>query len=441
MRSDQIMRVTNPYYNMPTSLDGLFCDCGEIVNFDIPTEVLESYSSTVRDRSSSQHMSEISNNNASSTQRTTSVGGTKNLHSFKYNELPEKFRPEFMSFSFDESCLERFVKDKLGMEFHSTKLPIIIGNLNKIRSIIYSVQCVKSSDLSPTATWQESRIQCMMQLFLNDLFNKVDGKLVAMSANGDPIEFSMDDLSFKGYSDVKCLTTEDNSIYSAVATVEMKVPFGRFNPKLYHSNAQQPKQQLLGQSIGLLNYQPDKSTPNNESTKLFTMSYLTDMIAISFLFHQEGVAYLSSRVTDARGFCLRLLLMCCNPSIDDWDTVLAGEVGSETVDLGEDDDEEMEMIQEAPGKKMMQNIGTGPQTRSRSVSGKKSCGNISDQANVYHATHTCGAIEDNDDDEEEEEAHHRRLVDITNMRRWEAKCQGVNYLGVDEMKQRDKSML
>ena len=36
-------------------------------------------------------------------------------------------------------------------------------------------------------------------------------------------------------------------------------------------------------------------------------------------------------------------------------------------------------------------------------------------------------------DLDEEEAHERRLGDITNLLRWEAKCKGVAYLGVEEM--------
>ena len=41
---------------------------------------------------------------------------------------------------------------------------------------------------------------------------------------------------------------------------------------------------------------------------------------------------------------------------------------------------------------------------------------------------------------EEEGAHQRRITDIMNMRCWEAKCLGVNYLGFDELQQHNNTI-
>ena len=73
------------------------------------------------------------------------------------------------------------------------------------------------------------------------------------------------------------MTTSSNK---AAATFEKKVPFADNGSRLHHSKALQPKQQLLGQAIGLLQELDD--------TNAHTLSYLTDIFAICVMYHVEG---------------------------------------------------------------------------------------------------------------------------------------------------------
>jgi hypothetical protein len=141
--------------------------------------------------------------------------------------------------------------------------------------------------------------------------------------------------------------------------------------------------------------------------------------------HYDGnEAYMSRRVTSAKEFCLRLLLMCCSVKEEEWN-VLKAEGTTIDVDLTDENDED-EM-----GEEKTREFG-GPVTRSKrglktkTACKEKSAGKMEDgKENVM----TCGTI----GSEEEEEAHERRLAEMSDMLQWEAKCLGVQFLGSEEL--------
>jgi hypothetical protein len=348
--------------------------------------------------------------------------------------MSKSSRPEFFSFDFDENTLKNLVTSKFqlpqgGMTFDNL-IEDLATKLTHLRSIIYSIKTV--GNVSTTVVWKEMRIQSMMQLFLNYTFKAWYGNLttiVATAANGknneNTIEFretnpNGEEVVWRGCSDVKCCRPDSFNICDAVATVEMKVPFAFSDPKLFRSKALQPKQQLLGQAIGLL----------RASNRTHNLSYLTDIFAISVMYHIQGKAYLSRRVTDAKASCLRLLLMCCDISSDEWNSLLQAGMG--TVDL----DDDLETLSEQTHgldlsdassscipNSQANNQAAGPNTRSRAAGNRGDGHQKTTKVKVAYGTIGC----------EEEEAHERRLTDITNVRRWEARCLGIRYLDFDEL--------
>jgi hypothetical protein len=331
-------------------------------------------------------------------------------------------RPEFLSFEFDEKVLEKIVASKfLSIEFDAVLIDLTM-KLTQLRTIIYSINWVDGA--SDSAVWSENRIQCMMILFLNYTFKACNVLIVATAANTDAIELKVTnqdnvEVEWNGYADLKCSSPELSlDVFEAVATLEMKVPFNPSDPRLYHSKALQPKQQLLGQAMGLL----------QSSGRPYVISYLTDIVALSVMHHVKGKAYLSKRVTDAKAFCLRLLLMCCGLGTDEWADLL-GQVDTTAVEIDDEDDP----IPSASSGSSVSNPLANRRTEIADIhtrSQNKSGGNNHKKHNVCD---TFGY--------EEEEVHQRRLADITNGRRWEAKCSGFKYLGVDEMKWHDSNML
>ena len=109
------------------------------------------------------------------------------------------------------------------------------------------------------------------------------------------------------------------------------MPFNQSNSTLFKSKAVRPKQQLLGQAMGLR--QMCKGHP-----PAYHISYLTDISALSVMYHLDRKACLSTRVSDAKAFCLRLLLMCCGLSHDELESLIPAEMTN--VDLEEEDDAE-----------------------------------------------------------------------------------------------------
>ena len=389
--------------------------CSLLTDAEIPADILGTYCSLKGERQSVEAMAVI---HQSSTQA-TSVGGTKKLGKFKYREVSPEKRPAFLTFDMDVNQLETLVRGKIPSldDF----LPDLEVKLAKLRSILYSIKLVE--DVATNAVWHEGRVQCIMELFLNYTFETCASNLEARAANKDLIEFSIENVNnvkekWSGFPDLKCCikTGDYDDIHKAVSTLEMKVPFGNFEPKLYHSKAMQPKQQLLGQAIGLLSDRP------------YTLSYLTDMFAISVMHFVPGKALLSSRVTCARTFCLFLLLMCCEISVADFDSLVSARTMCE-VDL-EDEEETEGMVESAAvggdhATGLARRGGNpGPVTRSHRQAGKRCDAGLDSSGLV------CGSL-----DCDEEAEHNRRLADITNIFRWEAKALGYTYFGPDELRQ------
>ena len=234
-----------------------------------------------------------------------------------------------MSFKFVEDRLETTVKSKFPSLDFENVLENFTSKLIRLRNIIYSIKVV--GGISDGAVWNEMRIQCMMMLFLNYIFDVCFVDFVVTAANNDEIELQVIDIDdqpavWKGTTDLKCSHRESTAISEATATLEMKMPFNNSDPRLFKSKALQPKQQLLGQAMGL-------------NSKL---SYLTDIFAVSVMYHLNEGYYLSERVTDARKFCLRLLLMRCGDlSSEEWISLMDNDTCP--VDLSDDDGAEQQV--------------------------------------------------------------------------------------------------
>ena len=359
---------------------------------------MEGYCKVARDRQSGAAMEDI----VSSTQN-SSAGGTKVLNRFKYTYIPALDRPDFLCFDFDEVVLENLLSSKFPSLALSVVLSDLTEKLTQLRSIIYSITWVDG--VSNNAHWSESRIQCMMMLFLNHTLKACADHMEATAANGDGISlrFNFDNettVTWKGFADLKCCDSQLTEINDAEATFEMKVPFS--NGGLYQSQALQPKQQLLGQDMGLL----------QKSGRPYNLSYLSDIFALSVMYHIKGKAYISKRVTDAKAFCLRLLLMCHNFSPDEWDILILPSASAVNIEMLDSDVSPINS-----NRFSIPNIG--PVTRSK----KNRDGNENERL-VINGTFGC----------EEEEAQERRQADIAHVLRWQAKCLDYKYLGEHEMK-------
>jgi hypothetical protein len=342
----------------------------------------------------------------------------KNLSKFKYAELSTKSRPAFLAFHFDENALESFVANNIACRT-SAHLKDIIKDISEklaqIRSIFFSI--TRIDNLASNATWSEIRVQCIMQLFLNYIFKMwFDGvDIVVTAANENLIELIVVDkngakVKWSGYSDIKCTPVGVN-ILQAYAIIEMKVPLNA--KSLFHSKALGPKQQLLGQTMGLL------QQSNTEST--FKLSFLTDMFALSVMHHVSGQVHLASRVTDEKGFCLRLLLMFCDLESLDLTGLMRNDVGAVCITeeelLSEDS-----LLPESKEDVFPSSEILPPAKCSRCDSEKKDrSGNENNAALCFSFGY------------DYEAAREEWLDTILSVRRWEAKCLGINYLGFDEL--------
>ena len=430
---------------MSKSLEDLFQTSMMLTNTIIPSNVMENYCSG-RARESTAAMAEI----RSSTHKTT-ASGKKNLNKFKYADMDVTNRPKFVSWSIDEEVLEKMVKGKYTNGSCDDFMSDLIIQLNKLRSIIYFKKDRFSGNL-----WAETtRIQPMMQLFVTYLFKKWNvGETVPLNiapANIDSLAIKLEELStnWSGKTDLYCYNNvSEGNIYESKAIIEMKVPFDPAS--LYHSKALQPKQQLLGQSVGLFKR---KSNENSH-----TLSYLTDIFAISLLYHVKDVAYLSKRVTDPRAFCLRLLLMCCELTNEEWKQLLPVEPIDVDLKENEDENEEKNANKYSSSQQQGETIGSSNNNNNNNNSNKNNKSNNNNNNNNNTNNSKKNKKSNNKDnnsssnkkscqisankvpevrygtfDLDEEEAHDRRLRDITNLLRWDAKCKGFTYLGEEEL--------
>ena len=286
----------------------------------------------------------------------------------------------------------------------------LTSKLTSLRNIIYSIKVVEG--VSDTAIWSEYRIQLMMILFLNYVFRTLSVNLEATIAN-EFIELTVKnnlgiEQKWKGKTDLKCTHPASPDIKDATATLEIKVPFNTSDPRLYHSKALQPKQQLLGQAMGLRS----------------KLSYLTDIISVSVMHHLNDSYHLSQSVTDAEKYCLRLMLMCCGDlGRDEWTNLM--QPCNEEVDLMEEDDVEHQTSDDSSIPKLPNNLSVpataaGPFTRSpKKVDGGHKLHDVA-----------CSSFGD-----ENGEARELQLAEYADMLRCEAKCQDRRYLGFDELQQ------
>lgn len=440
----QFDRVYGDQYPLPLNLEELFKSCCSLVNKDC-TQYLVQYCNGRGTRVSAAAVDEVCSKR--STTEVLSEGGTKTkkLGAFQYCTLPATLRPEFKSFIFVEENLFDAVKGHYPREKFEDFLNNVSGKLVKLRAIISSIQWLP--DISSTAVWKESRVQCLLQLFIQDFMQSWFGGhtgLDAHAANRNPIELNIEPTNtcWKGYSDLKICTSVSTDINDAAAVIEVKVPFAPSDPRLYHSKALQPKQQVLGQAMGLLQ-QNQQSPPRQD-----ILCYLTDVMAISVLYYynngEKKCAYLSQRVTDAREFCLRLALVCCNFTHGEWIAqVQASGIPTTDVDLsaheeGRDSGGRTVVLggTTCDGTAVAAHNSTGDGATvdnvDGSATGKTACGGAQRDMTGYgaHNALVCGF------DDFEEEENEDRLNDITNILRWEAKCKGFGFLGTDELKRK-----
>lgn len=421
----QFDRAFGGHHRLPETLLALLDACDKLVDVPIPLHVLNLYCPVRSDRSSTAAMDEMN----SSTQD-TAPDGAKNINKFTYDGMSPSTRPGFISFDFNEMALKQQVQSKFhgSAEQFQTLVTDLASKLTSLRCIIYSIKWV--DDISPTAVWNEMRVQCMMQLFLNYTFqawfandSDSENSITATAANGNIIEFPVlnphqEWVNWRGRPDLKCGSDDCASdIRAAKSTVEMKVPFSTSG--LWHSKALQPKQQLLGQAIGIWHNPLDT---RQAQAPHHTLSYLTDVFALSVMYYDGGNAYLSRRVTSAEEFCLRLLLTCC-PSDSNWKELQAMGTTSQ-VDLeDESDDEDVEK-----DEKFAENEEEKVETSSSAVTRSQTRNSAGTMREGKENAMLCTIGWD-----DEEEAHERRQAELNDMWRWEAECLGVQFLGSKEL--------
>jgi hypothetical protein len=180
-------------------------------------------------------------------------------------------RPKFKSRKIDDVVLEEIVKDKFIFGSFDNFLLHLTIQLDKLRSVIYYRNDVYNS------LWRETaHNQPMMQLFVTYLLKKWNSPLNVTNYESLSIGYN----NWVGKTDLYIFSKEsEGNIYESKAIIEMKVPFD--SNSLYCSKALKSKQQLLGQSVGVL-----MNNPKNHHS----ISYLTDIFAISMLFQIKGVA-------------------------------------------------------------------------------------------------------------------------------------------------------
>jgi hypothetical protein len=123
--------------------------------------------------------------------------------------------------------------------------------------------------------------------------------------------------------------------------------------------------------------------------------------------------------------------MCCNLSAAEWDGLLPPEM--KPVDLVEEEDKEAaeSRVEDsaAPSASSVGNPAVGPVTRSQQVTKRHDVGLKSHKV-IYEGSFDC----------DEEVSHNRRLADITNTLRWEARVNGFSYFGADELRQCNENL-
>ena len=177
------------------------------------------------------------------------------------------------------------------------------------------------------------------------------------------------------------------------------------------------------------------------------------------MYHVKDVAYLSKRVTDPRAFCLRLLLMCCELANEEWKQLLPVEPIDVDLKENEDENEEKNANKYSSSQQQGETIGSSNNNNNNNNSNKNNKSNNNNNNNNNNTKNSKKNKKSNNKDNnsssnkkscqisankvpevrygtfdlDEEEAHDRRLRDITNLLRWDAKCKGFTYLCEEEL--------
>ncbi|KAJ1398874.1 hypothetical protein B484DRAFT_252334 [Ochromonadaceae sp. CCMP2298] len=403
---------------MPLTLEQVLEASSELIHEKIPDSVLnvDTYCKARNTRNSVEVVSEISSGHSG-------IGVLK-FTKFKLSAMPSNRRPILRSFAHNAHKLENLVKDKFSGNDFMAFMSDLETKLDELRAIVYSIFWVDGTE--DNAVWPESRLQKLLQLFLDYMFKAWFGEtsstlLSASSATTYNIQLTVhpdsggEDVEYAGHSDIR-VDMQSGADSFPENIVELKVAFSTGNSRLYHSEASPAKQQFLCQSMGLLQM----------SGKPCSLSYLTDLMAISVLhlrageeIPMAGQAHLSNRVTDRRQYCLLLLLMCFEVSESDW-TSLGADHNSLSVFLDDEEAASTTGFEE----KIVNKSSSKHNTRSGKGRGEAGSGR----------SRTLIPIVDAD-----EEAGDRRLADILNMNRWQAKRTGVPFLCQKELQDNIRS--
>jgi hypothetical protein len=406
----QLAVLMSTGFKMPLTLEEVLKKSNELIHRK-PDLNVETYCKARNTRNSVEVVSEMSSGHSA-------IGPLK-FTKFKLSAMPSSQRPILRSFAHNAHKLENIVKKKFSGDDFAAFMSDLETKLDEVRAIVFSISWVEGT--FDNAVWPESRLQMLLQLFLDYMFKAWFGEtsstlLRASSATDYDIQLTVqsdsggEDVEYAGHSDIRVdMNSGANSFPEN--TVELKVAFGTGNSRLYHSEASPAKQQFLCQSMGLLQM----------SGKSCSLSYLTDLMAISVLHLRTGdenlmagQAHLSKRVTDGRQYCLLLLLMCFEVRESDW-TSLGADHNSLLVVL---DDEEA-----ASTTGFEEKIVNKPSSKHNTRSGKGG-----GEAGSGRSRTLIPIVDGN------EEAEERRLANILTMNRWQAERTGVPFLCQKELK-------
>lgn len=240
-------------------------DCGTI-----PVDELTTYCASSIDRKTSAAVELIASRTC-----LTYDHAANQLQNFKYSSISVEARPVLLSFEFNEVDLQNVVRTKLPpTQSVDNVLFELEQKLSRVRHMIYAYHKTPGVSSIP-----EFRIQRIMFLFVQEIFRTCGIPMEASAANNDTIGLNVStnggNLHWSGFTDLKCCHTGSNSIGNAVATIEMRRPF--IKKGLFHTSALQPKQQLIGQALALMQMGPCDHK----------LSFLTDIFAVSVMHHVE----------------------------------------------------------------------------------------------------------------------------------------------------------
>ena len=151
----------------------------KFVNDTLPVDELTIYCASQTGRDSTAAVALIA-----SSAHVTSNNGPNQLSTFKFSSISNATRPELFSFEFDEADLRNVVMSKLSqLQDFEVVLSDLVQKLSRVRCIIYGLQMTPN-----LLKMNELRIQCILYLFLNDIFEACNIAMEVSNAQGDNIE-------------------------------------------------------------------------------------------------------------------------------------------------------------------------------------------------------------------------------------------------------------